>query len=72
MPNKLIARLTPLVWTGIDFSRDDQLLEQTNFNQTYFTRNYQRIGDIELILRKFWEIENFALNECELLKKEDH
>ena len=71
MPSKPIARLTPLGWTGIGFPWDDQLWEQTNFNLTYFTRNDQRIGDVDLILWKFWESENVALAQCEWLKK-DH
>ena len=56
---------------ALDFQNDDQLLQQTNFNRTYLTRNDRDLC-VDTILRKFWETENVALVELGPLKAEDH
>ena len=72
MPNKPIARQTPLGWICIGFPHDDQLLQQTNFNRTYLTRNDRDLREVDTILRKFWQTENVASIERGPLKAEDH
>ena len=55
-PGEPIARLTPLGWTCIGNPNDGQ--EQTLYNRTYFVHDLENHGDIDNIVKKFWEIEN--------------
>ena len=61
-PGEPVARLTPLGWTCVGPSsthRSGGL--QTNFTHTYFVREQQENSEeISNLLRRFWEIENYA------------
>ncbi|XP_070582141.1 uncharacterized protein [Ptychodera flava] len=54
-----IARLTPLGWTCIENPNSNQgRTIQTHFVRTYFTHGESPLKDINVTLRKFWEVEN--------------
>ena len=57
-PGEPVARLTPLGWTcvGNPYNSDTPIL-QTHFAYTYFMRDQSEIQQLNVNLKRFWEIE---------------
>ena len=71
-----VARLTPLGWTCIG-AMDGQSQEniRTNFVKTYFvTRKTDNVdmNEVNMSLRRFWEIDNSGINDVKVLYAEDN
>ena len=70
-PGQPVARLTPLGWTCIGPTDDGQQdYEQTNFARTYFVTDETDVSDVNVMLRKFWEIDSSGI-ESYPVKSED-
>ena len=67
---ELIARLTPLGWTciGTPGSGHETRL-RTNLASTYFVRDLSEIEELNLNLKRFWEIEELSpFNPTQIVK----
>ena len=71
-PGQPIARLTPLGWTCVgDLGETDQHSVTTNFARTYFVSEQTAIEDVNVVLRRFWEIDNSGIESLPVVTKEE-
>ena len=77
-PGQPVARLTPLGWTCIG-AMDGKSQEsiRTNFVKTYFvTRETDNVDmnefEVNMTLRRFWEIDNSGIDDVQVLSAEDN
>ena len=71
-PGQPVARLTPLGWTCIGaMENEQQEIIQTNFVRTYFVAEKTDLNDVNITLRKFWEIDNSGIENFPTLTIED-
>ena len=71
-PGQPIARLTPLGWTCIGPVRTSkQITFNTNFAHTYFSAGKTDMAKINLLLQKFWEVDNSGTESASSLNHED-
>jgi len=59
-PGQPISRLTPLGWTCVG-PVEGQQDYSTNFARTYFSAEETDVGNINIMLQKFWEIDSNAV-----------
>ena len=75
-PGQPVAQLTPLGWTCIGaMEGQSQDNIRTNFVRTYFitseTDNAD-INEVNVTLRRFWEIDNNGVDDVQVLSAEDN
>ena len=64
---QLIARLTPLGWTCVG---DLGQLDLHNFVRTYFVSEEAEMEDLNVMLRRFWEIDNSGMESLPAMNKQ--
>ena len=71
-PGKPIARLTPLGWTCVsDLGKVDQHNATTNFVRTYFVSEEAEMEDLNVMLHRFWEIDNSGMESVPAMNKQE-
>ena len=69
-PGQPIAGLTSLGWTCVgDFGKIDQHNATTNFVRTYFVSEEAEMEDLNVMLRRFWEIDNSRMESLPAMNK---
>ena len=72
-PGQPIARLTPLGWTCVgDLGQIDQHNATTNFVRTYFASEEAEMEDLNVMLRRFWEIDNSGMESVPAMSKQEN
>ena len=51
-PGQPVARLTPLGWTCVGPTGEEQVCEKTNFARTYFSTGEVEINEMNVMFRK--------------------
>ena len=68
-PGQLIATLG---WTCVgDLGKIDQHNATTNFVRTYFVSEEAEMEDLNVILRRFWEIDNSGMESLSAMNKQE-
>ena len=70
-PGQPIARFTSLGWTCVgDLGKIDQHNATTNFVRTYFVSEEAEMEDLNVMLRRFWEIDNRGMESLPTMNKQ--
>ena len=71
-PGQPIARLTLLGWTYVgDLGTIDQHNATTNFVGTYFVSEEAKMEDLDIMLHRFWEIDNSRMGSLPAMNKQE-